>query len=413
MPKLVKPLTAVDVRSKPPGRHGDGGGLYLLAKGPDSAFWLFRYKVAGKMREAGLGRARGRGATPLAEARERAAAMLRDVRAGRDPLAEREQAARAAAIEARTFAQAAEAFVAAQAASWRNAKHAGQWRATLATYAFPTIGALPVAVVATEHVLAILTPLWQAKAETASRLRGRIEQVLDAERVHGNRSGENPARWRGHLDKLLPARSKVAPVEHHAALPWPDLPAFMRRLGVADGMGARALELAILTAARSGEVLGARWGEIDMEARTWTVPAARMKVGREHRVPLAEPTLALLHRLATLREDADPSGFLFPGAAPGKPLSNMTMTAVLRRMKRADVVPHGFRSTFRDWAAETTGFPSEVVEMALAHAVGDKVEAAYRRGDLFEKRRQLMAAWASYATGPAEGAIPIRSFRHA
>lgn len=407
------PLTVAAVRSKPPGRYGDGDGLYLFVRAPDSAFWVFRYTAGGRMRELGLGRARGRNAVTLAEAREKAGALYRTVREGRDPLAEREASARAVAARSRTFAEAAETYIAAHAPGWKNAKHVAQWRATLADYAFPFMGALPVADVTTAHVLAALSPIWSLKPETASRVRGRIEAILDAESAVGNRPAENPARWRGHLQRLLPARSRVAPVEHHAALPWGELPAFMLRLGVADGMGARALELAILTAARTGEVIGARWGEIEMQARTWTVPAARMKAGREHRVPLAEPALALLRRLATVREGDDPAGFVFPGANAGRGLSNMALTMTLRRMKRGDLTAHGFRSTFRDWAAERSGFPGEVAEAALAHVVGDKVEAAYRRGDLFEKRRRLMEAWGAFATRPAGGAVVNLARAHA
>lgn len=405
LPTRPEPLTAVQVRNKPPGRYCDGDGLYLLVKKPDSAFWVFRYTVAGRMREAGLGRARGRNAVSLAEARGRAAEMRGEVRHGRDPLAEREREARQQALRARTFAEAAEAFMAAREPGWRNSKHAAQWRSTLKTYAWPHLGSMPVADVTTEHVLAVLSPIWTAKAETAARVRGRIEQVLDAEAAMGNRSRDNPARWRGHLDKILPSRSKVAPVQHHAALPWAELPAFMLRLSVADGMGARALEFAILTAARTGEVLGARWVEIDLAARVWTVPAARMKGGREHRVPLCEPALALLRRMGTVREDDAPEAVVFPGGASGRPLSNMAMTMALRRMKRADLTAHGFRSTFRDWAAERSGFSGEAAEAALAHAVRDKTEAAYRRGDLFEKRRALMEAWGAFATRPASATV--------
>jgi integrase len=339
MPPRPEPLNALRVKNAVPGRYGDGGKLYLLVRKDRSAFWLFRYTAAGKLREMGLGPARGAKAVPLA-------------------------------------------------------KHKAQWGSTLAAYAYPLIGAVPVAEVDTDKVLSVLQPIWHNKAETAVRLRGRIEAVLTAASVKGLRLGENPARWRGHLAELLPARSKVAPVEHHAALPFTELPPFFLRLQAADGLGARALELAILTAARTGEVLGATWGEIDLDAALWTIPAVRMKAKREHRVPLSEPAVALLRKLATVREGP----FVFAGQNPAKPLSNMALLMTLRRMKRGDLTAHGFRSTFRDWAAETTPFPSEVVEMALAHAVGDKVEAAYRRGDLFEKRRELMEAWGSFCS---------------
>ena len=411
MPPVPDPLTAVKVRTAKPGRYGDGGKLYLVVRSQEAAFWVFRYAHAGRARDMGLGPARGRFAVPLAEARDKATALRRTVEAGLDPLAEREAEAvakqakaEASARQAVTFRQVADQYLTANAAGWSNPKHAAQWTATLAAYAYPSMGAVPVAEVATAHVLAALEPIWRIKPETASRVRGRIETILTAATVRGLRNGENPARWRGHLAELLPARSKVAPVEHHAALPFPELPAFMLRLQAADGLGARALELAILTAGRTNEVLGATWAEIDLEAAQWTIPAARMKAGREHRVPLSGAALALLRRLATVREGEH----VFAGMKPGKPLSNMAMLAALRRMGRGDLTAHGFRSTFRDWAAESTGFPSEAVEMALAHAVGDKVEAAYRRGDLLEKRRKLMATWGSYCTAPPAGAVPLR-----
>jgi integrase len=367
---------------------------------------MFRYTSGGKLREMGLGPARGLHAVPLAKARKKAFDLFEKVAEGIDPLAEREAMAEAekvaAVAEARraiTFREVAEEYIAAHAAGWANPKHKAQWGNTLTAYAYPLIGAKPVAEIGTDDVLNVLKPIWHQKAETAVRLRGRIESILTAATVKGLRSGENPARWRGHLAELLPARSKVAPVEHHAALPFADLPAFYLRLQAADGLGARALELAILTAARTGEVLGATWGEIDLDAALWIIPAARMKAKREHRVPLSAPAVALLRKLATLREGP----FVFAGQNPSKPLSNMALLMTLRRMKRSDLTAHGFRSTFRDWAAETTPFPSEVVEMALAHAVGDKVEAAYRRGDLFDKRRELMESWGNCCTIPATG----------
>ncbi len=405
-----------------PGRYGDGAGLWFQVRAPDqpaagsrptrevrpTRSWLFRFAWQGRQRQLGLGPYPEIG---LAEARDAAARARRMVLAGVDPIAAKREQAAETARAARTFEQAAGEFIEAREPSWRNDKHAAQWRATLAAYAFPVIGRLPVAEVDTAHVLAILRPVWAEKPETASRLRGRIEAILAAEAVAGQRSRENPAAWRNHLDKLLPARSKVAPVEHHAALPWADLPAFFVRLQAADGIGARALELAILTAARTGEVLGATWGEIDMEGRVWTVPASRMKAGREHRVPLSEPAIALLRRLATLRDSDGPEAFVFPGQRHGAALSNMAMAMALRRLGRDDITAHGFRSTFRDWAAERSGFPGEVAEAALAHVVGDKVEAAYRRGDLFEKRARLMAAWSAYATKAPAAVVPLRPAR--
>jgi integrase len=415
MPKQVTKLTAVKVKTAVPGRYGDGDGLYLFvrpaakAEAVATAFWLFRYKVGGRMREMGLGRARGANAVSLADARAKAGDLHRAVRAGRDPLADREAGeseraaeAKQAVIKAVTFKETAESYIEANRAGWRNAKHSAQWGTSLATYAYPLLGALPVAEVTTENVLAALQPIWQVKPETAVRLRGRIEAILDAATVKGLRTGENPARWKGHLAQILPARSKVAPVEHHAALPYSDLPAFFLRLQAADGLGARALELAILTAARTGEVIGATWGEVDMAGKVWTIPGARMKAGREHRVPLSDSALALLRKMRTLRASDAPGEPVFPGGRPGKGLSNMALTMAVRRLKGEEITVHGFRSTFRDWAAETTSFPSEVVEMALAHAVGDKVEAAYRRGDLFEKRRGLMDSWAAFCGGDSE-----------
>jgi integrase len=403
MPPRPEPLNALRVKTAPPGRFADGGKLYLLVRDQSAAYWLFRYTAAGKMREIGLGPARGKQAVTLAKAREKAADLYRMVADGLDPLAEREAKAEAAKAEAQevkrraiTFREVAEDYIAAHKAGWANAKHAAQWESTLAAYAYPHLGAVPVAEVSTAHVLAVLQPIWHAKAETATRLRGRIESVLTAATVKGLRMSDNPARWRGHLAELLPARSKVAPVKHHTALPFAELPAFFLRLQAADGLGARALELAILTAGRTNEVLGATWAEIDLDAALWTIPPARMKARREHRVPLSAPAVALLRKLATIQTGKH----VFAGQGEGRALSNMALLMTLRRMKRADLTAHGFRSTFRDWAAETTGFPSEVVEMALAHAVGDKVEAAYRRGDLFEKRRKLMDDWGQHCTAP-------------
>jgi len=299
-------------------------------------------------------------------------------------------AVQAAIAAQRTFDECSEAFIEDKRAEWSNAKHADQWTNTLATYASPVMGSLIVRDVGLPHVLDVLKPIWTTKTETATRLRARIEAVLDWATVHGYRSGDNPARWRGHLDNLLPRPSKVAKVEHHAALPVASMPEFMGQLRKAAGQGARALEFAILTAARSGEVRGATWDEIDMDEAVWTVPAARMKADREHRVPLSPAAVRLLKSLT--RRDGVP--YVFPSAAD-KPLSDMTLAAVLKRMG-VDAVPHGFRSTFRDWCSEQTNVAREVAEMALAHAISDKTEAAYRRGDLFAKRVELMAQWARF-----------------
>jgi integrase len=398
--RKVQKLSALGVaRTKADGLYGDGLGLYLQVRNGAKS-WIFRYGSGGR-RYLGLGPCH---TVTLAEAREKARTARRQLLDGIDPIAARRQAratSRVAAASAMTFAQCASAYITAHAAGWKNAKHAGQWTATLDTYAFPIIGALPVAAIDTGLVIKVLQPIWSAKNETASRVRGRIEKVLDWAKVSEFRTGENPARWKGHLDQLLPARSNVAAVEHHAALPYRELPAFISEIERQSGStGALALRFAILTAARTGEVIGATWSEIDLGDRLWTIPAARMKGRREHRVPLSGPVLQILDEMARVRTSS--SDYVFPGQRKGKPLSNMSLLAVLKRMGRADLTTHGFRSTFRDWAAETTGFPSEVVEMALAHSVSNKVEAAYRRGDLFKKRSGLMDAWAAFV-GSASG----------
>ena len=421
MPKRAAGLTAAKVRTAKPGRYVDGDGLMLFVRSAEARFWLVRYSFGGKRREAGLGRAgEGPGDVTLAEARQKTADMRRLIKAGIDPLAQREAeaaaqkaAAQQAAAQAVTFKAVADLYMTAHAAGWRNEKHRDQWRNTLATYAFPHFGDMPVGDVGTAHVMAALEPIWNPeKAETASRLRGRIEAVLDYAASRGWRTGENPARWRGHLANLLPARSKVAPVEHHAALPWRDIGGFMVALGSreAGSVAALALRFAILTAARSGEVLGARWTEIDLAEAVWTVPAERMKAKREHRVPLTDAALDVLRQAAKLRTSKAADAFVFPGMKPGKPLSIMALAMVLRRMDRRDLTVHGFRSTFRDWCSEQTSFDRDTAEAALAHTLKDKVEAAYRRGDLFEKRRRLMEAWAGFCAtpAPAAGVTPIR-----
>jgi len=346
--------------------------------------------VAGKRRDMGLG---GYPSVTLAQARDLARAAREKVKAGIDPIEEgraarsAQAATRAAAL---TFEQCAAKYIEANKAGWKNDKHTQQWGNTLAQHAFPVMGKLLVRDVALSHVLAVLEPMWQTKTETASRLRGRIESVLDWATARKYRSGENPARWRGHLDKLLPRPSRVAKVEHHTALPIDEVGAFLARLRQLDGMGARALEFAILTACRSGEVRGATWTEIDADAKTWTIPAERMKAGKEHRVPLSDAALALLKALPTMAG----TDVVFPGTK-GQPLSDMTLTAVLRRME-VGATAHGFRSTFRDWAGERTAHPREVIEHALAHQLKDKAEAAYQRGSLFDKRRRLMDEWAAF-----------------
>jgi integrase len=340
----------------------------------------------------------------LAEARQKAAEARRLRHEGVDPI-EARKAVRTASLlaqaQGRTFDDCAAGYIEAHRAGWRNAKHAAQWKSTLDTYASPVLGKLPVQSVDTGLVLKVLEPIWKAKPETANRLRGRIEAVLDWATVRTYRTGENPARWRGHLDHLLPARNKVQRPEHHAALPYSEIGDFMAALRQQAGTAARALELLILTAARTSEVIGARWSEIDTNRQLWTVPATRIKGAKEHRVPLSAAAIALLRAIKADAEKLPPSDFVFNGARWGKPLSNMAMLKLLARMKRNDLTAHGFRSTFRDWVAERTSYPREAAEMALAHVVSDKVEAAYRRGDLFEKRRRMMDEWARFSSIPS------------
>ena len=388
-------LSALAVaRLQSPGMYADGGGLYLQVSRTGTKSWIFRFSLNGREREMGLGPFH---TVSLSEARDLALEARKLKHRGIDPIDAR-QAERSArnleAAKAVTFNQAAEAYIKANRTAWKNAKHAAQWEATLATYAEPVFGDFAVAAVDTTLVLKAIEPIWTTKPETASRLRGRIETILDWPTVRGFREGQNPARWRGHLDKLLPSKAKVRAVTHHAALPYPELPKFMKALSEQSGVGARALEFAILTAGRTGEVIGARWDEFDLASSTWVIPKARMKAGREHRVALNAGALRVLEAMKPLRS----SEYVFPGGRADRPLSNMALLATLKRMKRADLTAHGFRSTFRDWAAEKTDYPGEVVEMALAHTVANKVEAAYRRGDLLEKRKGLMDEWWSFAT---------------
>jgi integrase len=407
MPRRATPLSAARVMKAPKGRFYDGDGLQLLVQDRERAWWVFRYSSpSGKLREIGLGRARGPRSVTLADARNETTRLRNIVRRGVDPLDERKAEATrklakgaAKAAAAMTFRDVARQYVQAHEAGWRNEKHRQQWTNTLREYALPVIGDSPVADVGTAEVMLILQPIWHRAPETASRLRGRIEAILDYARTREWRSGENPARWKGHLANLLPARGKIRRISHHAALPWREIGSFIDALRQQAGISAKALEFAILTAARSGEVRGASWAEIDWATKTWTVPGSRMKGGREHRVPLSEPAMAVLRTMEPLRASQD--ALIFPGRSAGHPLSDMSLTAVLRRMGRADLTQHGFRSSLRDWAAETTHYPREVAEQALAHALPDKVEAAYRRGDLFEKRCKLMNDWAAFCSRPA------------
>jgi integrase len=372
------------------GRHADGGGLYLSISPNGGRRWVFLFRWHGKPTEIGFGSARD---VSLARARELAAQARAKLAEGINPRDARKPS------EGATFGECADRVIETMRPSWRNPKHAAQWEMTLRDYAAP-LRRLPVDRITTDDVLSVLKPLWSEKPETASRLRGRIERVLDAAKAQGLRSGENPARWRGHLDQLLPKRQQLTR-GHHAAMNYADMPGFMSDLEGRQGTAPRALEFAILTAARSGEVLGARWDEFDLNRAIWTIPAMRMKAGREHRVPLSKRALKIVKALNETR-DGD---FVFPGERPGKPLSAMALEMVLRRMKIEGVTVHGFRSTFRDWAAECTNFPNEVCEAALAHVIENKAEAAYRRGDLFDKRGKLMQAWANYCAEPSSGQI--------
>lgn len=375
---------------------GGVAGLGLNVNAGGSRSWVFRARVAGVRRDMGLG---GYPDVPLAKARELARNAREKIRSGIDPI-EEGRSARSALIAARasavSFSKATQQYLEAHEAAWSNPKHRQQWENTLSTYAGPKIGQLLVRDIELPHVLSVLEPIWREKTETASRLRGRMESVLDWASARGYRTGPNPARWKGHLDKLLPAPGRIAKTDHHRSLPHEDMPAFFAALGQQDGAGARALEFVILTAARSGEVRGATWDEFDLDAGKWVVPASRMKAKKEHRVALSAQAVALIRR----QQELSVSRFVFPSPKEDGMLSDMTLTAVLRRMN-VDAVPHGFRSTFRNWAAETTNYPREIAELALAHAVGSAVERAYMRSDLFEKRRALMQDWSDFVSGPA------------
>lgn len=416
MPKQAKALTPLAVKNlKVQGFHfvGEVPGLALQVLPGGGRTWILRVKIGDRRRDMGLG---GYPEISLAEARTLARAARAKIRQGIDPIEERKAARgalKAAAAKVTTFKQAAAGYIADHGSAWKNPKHKAQWEATLDNYVYPKIGDLPVTEIELAHVLDVLRPIWSEKTETASRIRGRIEQVLDWATASGLREGLNPARWRGHLDKLLakPSRLKAERNRqldrdgHHRALSIDEAAAFMKRLRAAQGSGAKALEFAILTAARSGEVRGATWSEIDLNAGTWTVPGNRMKAGKEHRVPLSVEAVELLKGLA--REGG--TELVFPAARGGQ-LSDMTLSAVLRRMD-VSAVPHGFRSTFRDWVSERTNYPGDMAEMALAHAIGSKVEAAYRRGDMFERRRKMMQDWATFLgrSAPAADVVPFRA----
>lgn len=403
---MQKKLNAREVETqKAPGTYADGNGLYLQVSAGGAKSWILRYQRDGRRREFGLG---SFGAVGLAQAREKAIDARRLLANGTDPIdARRAERINAVVAEVKTitFRECAERYIQAHKAGWRSPKSLKAWEGTLAAFVYPVFGGVPVDQVDVGMVLRAIEPIWQSTTETASRVRGRIEAILDWARARGYRTGENAARWRGHMDQLLPAPTKVRRVQHLAALPYAELPVFMAELRQQDGMAARALEFAILTCCRTGEVLGMRWSEVDLADRLWIIPAERMKAHREHRVPLSREAIAVLTKVGTVRLGQH----VFPGQVPGRPLSNMALLMTLRRMKRADLTAHGFRSTFRDWAAERTAVAGEVAELALAHAVGSRVEAAYRRGDQFEKRRLLAEQWARFATSPASGKVlPLR-----
>ena len=412
--KFANALAAVGVKKAKPGRHADGGGLHLLVKESGARSWVFRFMLKGKSRDLGLSRCpeaiallrkTGDGEITLAQARDIAAIYRLKVKAGIDPLAEREEeeaakvvAALTAQIKGVTFKSAAESYIKTNEDNWRNEKHRQQWRNTLNTYVYPVIGDLPVSEITLEHVLSIIEPIWKIKPETASRVRGRIESILDAAKARGYREGENPARWRGHIAEILPKRSKLTR-GHHTAMPYEGVPDFLGKLRARQALAALALEFTILTAARSGEVLGATWAEVDLETAVWTIPAVRMKAGKEHRVPLSARAVAILEQVGPIGSE-----WLFPGARVDR-LSSMAMSMLLRRM-HIEVTVHGFRSSFRDWAAERTSYAHEVCEMALAHTISNKAEAAYRRGDLMDKRRMLLDDWATYCESAMGVEVP-------
>ncbi|MBH1380157.1 integrase arm-type DNA-binding domain-containing protein [Stenotrophomonas maltophilia] len=371
-----------------PGYHPDGGGLYLQVTASGAKSWVLRYRFEGRRPEMGLGPLH---VVSLVEAREAAGAARRLIQAGQDPLAGR-RAAAVATASIPTFWEAATAYIAEREAGWTNPKHAGQWTSTLETYAKPVLGDLRVDRIETDHVLAVLRPIWATKTETASRVRQRVEAVLDSVTVQKKRTGDNPARWRGHLALILPKPTAVTKVENFAALPYAELPAFMAALRTRHGEAARALEFTIFTAARTGMTLGASPGEVDLAAGTWTVPWDRMKGKVEHTIPLSKPALALAQTRMK-------RSLLFPNDLSSEALSENAMLALLKRMGFGHVTVHGFRSTFKDWASETTDFPDDLSEAALAHQIRDKAKAAYKRGKMLEKRRVMMDAWAVFATG--------------
>ena len=426
--KLHNALNPITVKNAGPGRHADGGGLYLRVQEGGARSWLYRSTAGGKARDIGLGPATGADAIPLTVARTMARELATQAAKGEVLEGKRTKArkvaaqAQAAALARKSFREVAEAFIDRKEGGWRNEKHRQQWRNTLATYAYPAFGELPVSDIETAHVLAVLEPIWSKVPETASRLRGRIENVLDAAKVQGMRTGENPARWRGHLDHIMAKPGKLSR-GHHPALDYAELPAFMADLRGREALAARALEFAILTAARSGEVIGATWAEIDLVAAVWTIPADRMKAGKEHSIPLSPRGLAILDAVKPLNTKGAKDAPLFP-TSKGAALSGMAMAMLVRRMHDGEltagragwidrregnrmITVHGFRATFRNWAGEQSSFPREVIEHAMAHQLPDKAEAAYSRATLMPKRAKLMAAWAGYCASPVSASSKV------
>jgi integrase len=398
MARVTERLTVRTIQGlKARGMHADGGGLYLRVGPTGSKSWVFRYVANGRQHDMGLGPFPD---ITLQMARERAQTHRRARLDGNDPLADKRAvraAERLATAKVMNFKECADAYVASHSAGWRDVRTVGQWQQSLTAYVFPILGDLPVQAIDTGLVMKAIEPLWTTKTTTASRVRQRIESVLDYAAARGYRSGDNPARWRGHLDNLLPKRSKVARVVHHPALPYGEIAGFITELRRRDSASARALEFSILTASRRAEVLGARWSEINMAERLWIIPAERMKAAREHRVPLSVGAMAVLRQM----EHMSTSAYVFPGQGGMKPLGEVAIWRLLRTMGRGELTMHGMRSTFRDWAAERTNFPREVAEISLAHAVGDATERAYQRGDLMQKRASLMQAWAKFCDSPA------------
>lgn len=398
----IHKLTPRKVATAAPGKYEDGGGLRLVVSKAGAKKWVLRITINGRRREMGLGSFPDVG---LAEVRDKATKHRKQAKTGVDPI----EARQSEPEKTPTFTTCAARYIQAHRRGWKNAKHARQWVSTLKTYARPKIGSKRVDIIATEDILKILSPIWTTKTETAKRVQGRVENILDFASAHKYRDPMNPARWRGHLDKLLPKPSRVKKVTHHPAMPHTEAPAFMAELSDNSSISALALRFLILTAARTSEVLQAKWSEIDLEDAVWTIPSERMKTRLEHRVPLSDAAMIILEALP--RVEGNP--FLFPGSRHRRPLSNMALLQLMRGMgygvkgTRGDYVPHGFRSSFRDWSGEVSSFPRDVAEMALAHVIENKVEAAYRRGDLFAKRHKMMQDWADFTCKDQPDVIPL------